>query len=157
MIKPGGIIRNFYAGYGIHLFCDSVGRSIFFVSYECLKKTTQQMKTRAGQENTATSSVPPITVVERMASACMAGMISWGFIFPFDVIRSKTYAHTVLSPSQPIPSSFAMARRIWEADGRKSFRPFFRGFGVTVARAGPVAAVALPVYDLALNWLSDFE
>merc|ERR1712013_820824 len=101
--QPRGLFRNFYAGYGMHLYCDSVGRSVFFVSYEFLKRVIQEQKSdnQRGIETCCS-----ITVMERMFSACAAGMFSWAIIFPFDVVRSKTYAHTVLSSSQPVPSAF---------------------------------------------------
>ncbi len=36
-------------------------------------------------------------------------------------------------------------------------RALYRGFSVTVLRAGPVAAMVLPVYDLALEYLSSSD
>lgn len=150
--QSGGIIRNFYTGYQTHLFCDSVGRSVFFVSYEFLKRSFQERKIRQSTHQQQQS----ITLPERMASACVAGMFSWSVIFPFDVIRSKTYAHTALFPNKIVPSPFTMAKNMMYggSNGRITLKPFFRGFGVTVARAGPVAAVCLPVYDLTLEWLN---
>jgi hypothetical protein len=35
-----------------------------------------------------------------------------------------------------------------------SERAFYRGFSISILRAGPVAASVLPVYDLTLEWLS---
>jgi hypothetical protein len=36
----------------------------------------------------------------------------------------------------------------------QGWRGFFRGFTVTILRAGPVAAFILPVYDVALDQLN---
>jgi len=92
-----------------------------------------------------------ISLPERMVCAGVAGMVCWTFIFPFDVIRSKIYAQAALLPtmSDP-PNAWKMTQDLWQKGGIK---PFFRGFSITVARAGPVAAVVLPVYDMTLDWL----
>lgn len=44
-----------------------------------------------------------------------------------------------------------LARQMVKEQGIQSL---YRGMGVTVLRAGPVAAAVLPVYDSVLEWLS---
>lgn len=137
--------RNFYAGYGAHFFCDSVGRALFFVTYEHIK--------RLKCHNVPDSKISP-SLTDRMFSACVAGAVSWGIIFPVDSIRSKIYAHSINYPERTNLSALKIAREVWETNGR-SFKIFYRGFGVAIGRAGPVAAVCMPVYDLMLEWLQD--
>ena len=86
-----------------------------------------------------------------MICAGTSGMLCWTVIFPCDVIRSKIYARSALLPCKADPpNAWTMTKDIWRNGG---WKPFFRGFSITVARAGPVAAVVLPVYDLAFDWL----
>jgi hypothetical protein len=120
------------------------------------------------------------TLMERMISAAAAGIGCWAIIFPLDSIRSRMYAQmasvptttttTTTSLGNHVPlSAWDMAKVMYQQGIsstnhnhssssstimlrlRSGLRPFFRGFGVTVLRAGPVAAVALPVYDYVLQ------
>jgi hypothetical protein len=148
-------LTNFYVGYSSHFLCDSLGRAVFFTSYEYLKRRIIQEhksdKRSSNNNNSSNGSVRAnISIPERMASACVAGMLSSGIIYPLDVLRSKIYCHSALFRAAP-PSEIGMAREIYSKQG---LRPFFRGFHVAVVRSGPVAAVALPVYDLALEYLT---
>ena len=52
-------------------------------------------------------------------------------------------------------TAIQMACKMWNSEGK--WRPFFRGYFVTIARAGPVAAVSLPCYDLTLEWLMEHQ
>jgi len=145
-------IKNFYKGFGVHFFCDAFGRSVYLTCYEVLKRSIA--KRNAGDYNwishfdntTATSN---LSVAERMLCAATAGMICWVFIFPADVIRSRLYAQSISNNDQIC--AFDVARNMVKEQGLTSI---YRGMGVTVARAGPVAAAVLPMYDYALAWIS---
>ena len=158
----GGLsgIRNFFTGFAPHLYCDSVGRMVYFTSYEIFKRTLAQYKVdmeeqpggrRDDLRETFTCGPGVITLPERMACAALSGMICWSVIFPFDAVRCRMYADSL--------SGTSVRMGVWETikngySERKSIRPFFRGFGVTVFRAGPVAAAVMPIYDLTLEWLT---
>ena len=152
-------IRNFYTGFGFHFFCDSIGRGVYMYSYELLKRqlahaklynksaTNEQLQQSKNRISTANLSIP-----ERMICAASSGMICWAFIFPADVIRSKLYAKSLNTQVQPTTiDGIHLARQMVKEQGIKSL---YRGMGVTVLRAGPVAAAVLPVYDSVLEWLS---
>ena len=47
--------------------------------------------------------------------------------------------------------TMAMGRQMLQEGG---IRCFYRGFGVTIIRSGPVAAAVLPIYDVTLEWLN---
>ena len=130
-------------------------------SYELLKRqlayaklynnnksaTNEQQKISNNRVSTANLSIP-----ERMICAASSGMICWAFIFPADVIRSKLYAKSLNTQIQPTTmDGIYLARQMVREQGIKSL---YRGMGVTVLRAGPVAAAVLPVYDSVLEWLS---
>lgn len=158
LVHQGGV-RNFYSGFGAHFICDSVGRGVYFTSYEYLKRlivsrnrSSTDLSLSGSISNNGTDSAF-LSLQERMLCASVAGMLSWSVIFPFDVIRSRTYAQAAILPNKDAcPSSSEVARDVWRKGG---YRPFFKGFGITVARAGPVAATVLPIYDLTLDWLAN--
>lgn len=140
-LRNGGI-RNFYAGFGAHFYCDTVGRAVYFASYECIKRHLREHRYDGTQNS---------DVVNRMISAAASGMLCWTVIFPADVVRCKVYHHITTNPGAKISSTEMIQKMLQESN--YTIRPFVRGFGITVARAGPVAAAVLPVYDLTLEWL----
>ena len=133
-------VRNFYIGYSMHFICDSAGRAVFFASYE-------YFKSRMRKDHSPQS----LSTLDRMASACAAGMLSYSVIYPLDVVRSKIYSHSAMFHGRPPPTAYQLARDLWKEHGIK---PFYRGFSVAVIRSGPVAAVALPIYDMVWEWLT---
>jgi len=97
-------VKVFYAGFGAHCYCDSIGRAVYLGPYEFTKREIR--KSKMGEA---------LNVWERMFSAGVAG--------------------------------------IYRNDG---INGFFRGFTITVLRAGPVAPIVLPIYDIALEFLQAY-
>ena len=124
--------RQMFTGIGPHMVAETMGRAVYFVTYEYIKRHV--------------FSTEKLSLVDRMASAAAAGTLCWALIFPLDSIRSRMYA---LQDSSVSVSS--MIRCMYAEQGLRSF---YRGFSVTVLRAGPVAAAVLPVYDTTLNYLN---
>ena len=147
-------LQNFYAGYGIHLCCDAFGRSLYMLTYEYLKRklsegqhTTNNIGLDINRASSANLSIP-----QRMICAASAGMTCWAFIYPADVIRSRLYSQSINSQSLPSTmDGIRLAKQMVKEDG---IRSLYRGISITVARAGPVAAAILPVYDYVLDKLS---
>ncbi len=144
-------IKNFYKGFGVHFFCDAFGRSVYLTCYEMLKRSIAKRNAGGGNwisldNTTATTN---LSLTDRMFCAATAGMICWVLIFPADVIRSRLYAQSISNDKHI--SAFDVARKMVKDQGLISL---YRGLGVTVARAGPVAAAVLPVYDSTLAWIS---
>jgi solute carrier family 25 carnitine/acylcarnitine transporter 20/29 len=148
-------LQNFYAGYGIHLCCDAFGRSLYMLTYEYLKRelsegqhtTNNNIGVDINRASSANLSIP-----QRMICAASAGMACWAFIFPADVIRSRLYSQSINSQSLPSTmDGIRLAKQMVKEDG---IRSLYRGISITVARAGPVAAAILPVYDYVLDKLS---
>lgn len=140
-------LRNFYTGFGVHFVCESFGRSVYMMGYELFKRQLAQAKAK----KSSSISTDKLSLQERMLCAASAGMTSWVFIFPADVIRSKLYARSLVTQSPTSVDGLEMARQMMKEQG---IRSLYRGMGVTVARAGPVAAAVLPVYDAVLARLS---
>ena len=130
-------IRYPMIGFGTHFFMETVNRSIYFVVYEAIKRKYVEEET--GQTSMSV----------RMMGAMVAGISCWMFIYPSDVIRSRLYSSSALGK---IMNAIQVIRDMYNSQhGMKSF---FKGYGITMLRAGPVAAFILPVYDAVLDVLN---
>ena len=125
-----------FTGFYPHLISETMGRSLYYVVYEACKRSVKSYKEQRGFVQ------PEVTIQERMVSAAFAGVSCWALIYPFDVLRSRLYYEE---------GRFTTVEMIRTVHAEKAF---YRGFLLTVLRAGPVAAAVLPVYDLVLERLS---
>ena len=146
-------LSNFYIGFGVHFACDAIGTAVYFTSYEWFKR--QIASRHNGTQNNNSDGMTPTTTThnlslsERMICAASSGMLCWATIFPCDVIRSRLYSQSIYNETNL--TALQLIKQIIQKEGLLSL---YRGVGVTVARAGPVAAAVLPVYDSVLSWLS---
>ena len=128
-------LRHPTVGFGTHLFVETSNRSIYFCTYECLKRYY-----------TRDDGTTPLA--GRMVAAGAAGIACWAVLYPADVLRSRLYAASAEDRHVSGREMFRMMH------GETGWRAFYRGFAVTTLRAGPVAAAILPVYDLVLDQLN---
>jgi hypothetical protein len=63
-------------------------------------------------------------------------------------------AHESRYPMLPSPTVTSTVKHIYSQHGWKGFT---RGIGLTVARAGPVAASVLPIFDYTFNYLEEMR
>ena len=118
----------------------------------------------------------PLSLGERMVCAGIAGVASWSIIFPLDAWKSRLYAATLYQPPKGVaaaaaaggggaPTSWASTSWMGSMTPSSSsfsssislvgtIRTWYRGFGITILRAGPVAAAVLPIYDTVLERLA---
>jgi len=141
--KKINTLRRCFTGFPPHLICETLGRSIYYVVYESLKRYVSSYN---NNHNNQVS----VSLLERVVCAGMAGITCWAFIYPFDTMRNRLYYYQQQQKGQGrvLLSTMEMIRTL------HAERAFYRGFGITVLRAGPVAAIVLPVYDLVLEKLS---
>ena len=116
-----------------------MGRALYYTVYEASKRAITGYKEQKGMLDTT------VSLQERALSAGFAGVVCWALIFPFDALRSRMYNQA----SGPKRLSTTEMFRVMQAE-----KALYRGFWLTVFRAGPVAAAVLPVYDLILEKLS---
>lgn len=129
-------LSSMYAGFAPHLLAETTGRAVYFCAYEGLKRHLAGDAPRSS-----------VSLQERMLCAGTSGMICWTVIFPLDALRCRLFAQR----GELRRSTLEMAQYMYAQGGT---RAFYRGYTVTVARAGPVAAAVLPIYDLTLEYLS---
>jgi solute carrier family 25 (mitochondrial carnitine/acylcarnitine transporter), member 20/29 len=137
-------VRNLYTGFVPHAISEIVGRGVYFGTYEALKRHLAAQQHHHDHPNGSRTA----TLTDRMVAAGLAGVVCWSVIFPLDAVRCRMYAAT------SAVSSIDMARHMYATAGWQSF---YRGFGVTLLRAGPVAAFVLPIYDITAERLSRMQ
>jgi hypothetical protein len=166
--------KTMFVGFPLHAASETIGRVVYYATYESLKRALVRRKLRRDRDeppqrhgrpdipSTATAAPhpamdagvgrQPIALPERMACAAAAGILCWSVIFPIDAVRSRLFAQSsdALLRGEAV-SATDMARSVY---ARHGYRGFFRGYSVTVLRAGPVAAAVLPIYDMTLEYLS---
>eukprot|EP00536_Pseudo-nitzschia_multiseries_P003741 jgi/Psemu1/302142/fgenesh1_kg.59_\ len=159
-------LRPYGAPFLPHIVSESVGRAIYVTVYEGLKRALLASKRGAGDgdnysdnysDNDPSSAIDPaslsLSLRERMACAAVSGITCWGAFFPLDVLRNRMYHLASRQPkamvTNPRPLSVLGTIRTIRKE-----RAFYRGYSVTLLRAGPVAAAVLPVYDLTVEWLA---
>ncbi|GKY91503.1 hypothetical protein MPSEU_000122500 [Mayamaea pseudoterrestris] len=146
-----------------HVATETGGRAIYFGTYEGLKRyllayqqqqsALQQLPSSTFHHDTSftlhnVKHDTKISLQQRMLCAAASGLTCWTVIFPLDVLRSRLLAgHDATAHV----SAWQATKDLYKQSG---VRGFYRGFSVTVLRAGPVAAVVLPIYDVALEALS---
>jgi hypothetical protein len=136
LLRNGRIsLSGGFVGFYPHLLSETIGRALYYAVYEGCKRSVADYKERHYGDS-------EVTLQERMMSAGFAGISCWALIYPFDSLRSRLYQY------EGRISTTEMIKRM------HAEKAFYRGFWLTVLRAGPVAAAVLPIYDLVLEKLS---
>lgn len=152
--RSGGGIRSFYTGFSAHFALESLGRAAFFACYEGIKREMQYFDADGVDHSTCCSrsacTNANLSLGQRMAAAGASGIISTSLLLPLDAIRTRVNSGQVSPLGTSGISVSRAASDLWQMGGA---RAFFRGFGASLIRAGPVSALSLPAYDLALEWL----
>lgn len=147
-IKDTMSMPRLFVGNQLHAFSSGVGRGIYMTTYEYQKRYLSKQYQIDEQQ------IPP---AQRALCAAHSGIICWALIFPADVVRNRMIAHTITSHRQNKHNQqgvFELVKQMY-IQGGNSIKPFYRGFWITLLRAGPVAATVLPIYDLTLQHLQD--
>lgn len=156
-LRLGGCISGFIP----HLVAETLGRGLYYVTYEGLKRQWVRWKSNEHNNNnnhpyyssTMTTTTTTLSLQDRMVCAASAGIVCWAVIFPFDTLRSRLYSNHAIATANIMDGRCRIGMFEMINIMRKE-RSFYRGFWITVLRAGPVAAAVLPVYDLTLETLS---
>jgi hypothetical protein len=146
-------LKRLYTGFVPHYACETVGKIVYFVTYEQTKRWFQERNRAEGLSSSN-------TLPQRMVASVAAGTLCWAVIFPGDSIRSQLYAQEArrmkappngADSVQPYRTTWEMTRHMYNTGG---WRSFYKGYSLVLARAGPVAAVILPIYDITLEKLN---
>ncbi|KAJ5630962.1 uncharacterized protein N7484_011062 [Penicillium longicatenatum] len=142
--------RGLYYGGGVTSARDAIGYGFYFWSYELCKRL---MTTQNESSNQAAMKV--------LLCGGIAGIVTWGSVFPLDMIKTRLQAQTMhdmhdvhtspgsaerqslVRPRQTL-TTLQIAKEAYRAEG---LRPFYRGLGVCSIRAFIVNAVQWAAYE----------
>lgn len=127
-------MKGFFRGYESTFYRDAPAFGAYFLSYYFL---VEQLEKPLG------------SVMSAFVSGGAAGAISWGVIYPMDIVKSKIQ---MSSFDMPVKSTYAMVKDIYKTNG---IRALYRGCGTTIIRSFPVNAVLFPVYETCVVLLGE--
>lgn len=152
--RQHGLFRGLMRGWVATAWRDAPTYGLYFLTYE----ETKRAYARAVQQSQRilNGGVPPPRYNEvvypmwlMLAGGGLAGVVSWAFALPFDVMKSVIQASDINTDPRELRMT-AVARRIYARDG---VRGFFRGLVPCLVRAVPVNAITFTVYDMMLQRL----
>jgi hypothetical protein len=88
----------------------------------------------------------------RVAAGASANVVSWGVMYPVELVRNVQQAHAAADPTgaRSPPSALTCVRELVREGG---VQRLYRGWLLTILRAGPVAGIILPSFEIVLPWL----
>ncbi|KAI0268127.1 S-adenosylmethionine transporter [Gloeopeniophorella convolvens] len=131
--QAGGF-RGIYKGVGSVIVGSAPGASVFFCTYDTLKRTLP--------------TPPHLAPVNHMLSASIAEVAACLIRVPTEVIKTRSQTSSYGSLAN---SSLETAKLVWKADG---LRGFYRGFGTTIMREIPFTSLQFPMYEFFKHRLS---
>lgn len=130
-------IRGVFKGLPLTVLRDCPCFGIYFSSYEYL---TRYMS-RHGQR--------PLTTTDLLLAGGTAGMTSWLFLYPVDVVKSRVQADL----GATYRSAWHCVQHSYQRDG---WRVFGRGLAPTLLRAFPVNAITFLVVEWVFRLANGF-
>lgn len=91
-------------------------------------------------------------VASAFAGGC-AGSITWGMVYPVDVIKTRIQTAPLTTPA----SELRMLHVGKQIVAQHGWRYLFRGLSITLVRAFPVNGTIFPVYEFAIHQMSQWQ
>ncbi|KNE72241.1 hypothetical protein AMAG_16723 [Allomyces macrogynus ATCC 38327] len=152
---------GFYRGGFVTLWRDAPGYAVYFGAYEAGKAALRWALDRgAGEVEAGSVAHEARERAVQFWAGGLAGVASWGSIYPLDVVKSRI--QTTTAPVHPISTSlvarlvapvretWAVTQAVWHTDGA---RGFLRGLKPTLIRAFYVNAVTFLGYEVCMDVL----
>lgn len=135
--KEGGL-RGIYRGLGITVLRDSPAHALYFCTYEYTREKLHPGCRESSQESVGTMFV----------AGGLAGIASWIFNYPTDVIKTRLQAQT--PSSVKYRGILDCVVKIVRQEGGVVL---WRGLGATLVRAFVMNSAIFPAYQIALRFL----
>ncbi|KAJ5125295.1 hypothetical protein N7448_004621 [Penicillium atrosanguineum] len=146
--------RGLYYGGAITSARDSIGYGFYFWSYELCKRWIMTPDESSHE-----------AALKVLLCGGIAGIVTWGSVFPLDMIKTRLQAQTVFDSTEASESrsllrprqnmnTFQIAREVYRAEGMLAF---YRGLGICSIRAFIVNAVQWAAYEWLMKSLTPYE
>eukprot|EP00457_Paulinella_chromatophora_P012767 gb/GEZN01013002.1/.p1 GENE.gb/GEZN01013002.1/~~gb/GEZN01013002.1/.p1 ORF type:complete len:331 (-),score=9.66 gb/GEZN01013002.1/:51-953(-) len=146
-------LRGLYTGWPLQAFMET-GRGVYmgayFLGLRLLEPYAVKEQGGTHSHRTNVSGVPVgLPIWCRAVAGGMAGMLGWVVIYPFDAVKSVMQSQRA-DGGMRYKNSLECAMHLVKTEGPMRL---YRGLGLTLIRAGPLAGIILPVFDLSLSAL----
>ncbi|KAH7125435.1 mitochondrial carrier domain-containing protein [Dendryphion nanum] len=125
-----------YSGFHLHLLRDTIGTSIYFVTYESAKQVLANAR--------GSSPTTPLAVV---LAGGLCGLVSWACIFPIDTAKSIYQRNCLISGREK-----ASRPKIQYHNPR-----MFRGLGVSMGRSCVVNAIFFSAFEFSKKRINHMD
>lgn len=130
-----------WRGLSATLLRDGLPHGVWFASYEWAKRALAARERSGGGARALPADAAPL------GCGAFAATVAWAVGYPADIV--KTRVQSPRSHGAPPPSVLGAAAELLAESGGSPLRAFYRGFGLKLARAVPMNAVAFVVYERA--------
>lgn len=130
-------VRGVFKGLGITALRDIPGFASYFVSYEFLIRLNQDPG-----------------ILSTLLAGGLAGIASWTFTIPVDVVKSRIQVDGMLASEQKYNGIIDCVRKSYQEEGLAFFS---RGFASTLLRSFPMNAVCFLVVSTTLKSWENFK
>jgi solute carrier family 25 carnitine/acylcarnitine transporter 20/29 len=145
-----------FQGWNATMLRDVPAFGLYFYSYGCFKQLFETLVVEPGVRSDVRIRSGGSWVVDTLPTFMaggMAGVTSWAFTMPCDVIKSTV---------QAMPATASAQEKQWlhvarTGVDRNGVAYFFRGAGPAIVRAFPVSAVVFTVYEFCMEFLNGFD
>lgn len=128
-------VRGIYRGLTITMLRDAPAHGFYFWTYECMREQLHPGCRKSGQESMSTM----------LVAGGMAGVVSWVFSYPLDVLKTRLQAQT--------QSYSGIVDCLDKSVKEEGYRVLWRGLGTAVARAFLVNGPIFVAYEMTLRCL----
>ena len=132
-------LRSLYTGVGMTALMES-SRGFYMVVYSLFKRELAPKGHERGEL--------PLWV--RTLAGASANVVSWGVMYPIDVVRNVQQARAAVEPGKVPADALTCARNLLSQGG---VGRLYNGYTWTMLRAGPVAGILMPCFEVVLPWL----
>jgi solute carrier family 25 carnitine/acylcarnitine transporter 20/29 len=146
-------VHGLYRGWWASFWREVPAFGFYFVIYDYVKDASNTyFAKQAGLDLCAPPSMAHRhTWLASTLAGGLAGSITWGAIYPIDVIKTHIQTSGFATPVSQ-RTILAVARNIIQTYG---WRHLFRGITITLVRAFPVNGTIFPVYEFTLMHIKD--
>ena len=175
-LKTHGIRHGLYAGFLPSLVANPICYGIRFITYTKCQDAVSSTINFILEDEKGSSSLPSASSVNdarlmmsQMISGGIAGMMTWGSVYPLDVVMSKMQAQGAQRRFQPqsepytkmnqgLESIMSVGRKgmWWHAKdlyNKGGLKAFFKGLEPCLLRAFPVNAIMFLTYEQTVKLL----
>lgn len=131
-------LRGMYRGFGVTVLRDAPAHTFYFCTYEYTKEKLHPGCRESGQESLDTMYI----------AGGLAGIASWIFNYPTDVIKTRLQAQT--PSSMKYKGIVDCVLKIIKEEGHAVL---WRGLGATLVRAFVMNSAIFPAYEFSLRCL----